>query len=102
MIFGCVVTDVIAFFIVVACAATIFHAQHAEITDVADAAKALRPFAGQFADDALCRGTGQCLADVGRDPAARHGLQRLRGLGFESGVDKRFSEARYSTGFTPC
>src|SRR3984957_6770139 len=31
VIFGCVVTDVIAFFIVVACAATIFHSQHREI-----------------------------------------------------------------------
>ena len=40
VIFGCVVTDVIAFFIVVACAATIFHSQHREIADVADAARA--------------------------------------------------------------
>ncbi len=46
VIFGCVVTDVIAFFIVIACAATIFHSQHREITDVAEAAKALVPFAG--------------------------------------------------------
>jgi Mn2+/Fe2+ NRAMP family transporter len=49
VIFGCIVTDVIAFFIVVACAATIFHTQHREITDVAEAAKALAPFAGRFA-----------------------------------------------------
>ena len=48
MIFGCIVTDVIAFFIVVACAATIFHSQHREITDVADAARALVPFAGKI------------------------------------------------------
>jgi len=49
VIFGCIVTDVIAFFIVVACAATIYHSQHREITDVADAARALVPFAGRFA-----------------------------------------------------
>jgi Mn2+/Fe2+ NRAMP family transporter len=35
VIFGCIVTDIIAFFIVVACAATIFHTQHREINDVA-------------------------------------------------------------------
>ena len=49
VIFGCIVTDVIAFFIVVACAATIYHTQHPEIEDVAEAAKALVPFAGKFA-----------------------------------------------------
>src|SRR5579872_5978680 len=49
VIFGCVVTDVIAFFIVVACAATIFHSKNPEITDPAQAALALAPFAGKFA-----------------------------------------------------
>ena len=49
VIFGCIVTDVIAFFIVVACGATIYHSQHRELTDVADAARALAPFAGKFA-----------------------------------------------------
>ena len=56
VIFGCIVTDVIAFFIVVACAATIFHSDHREITDVADAAKALAPFARKIRRDPLCRG----------------------------------------------
>ena len=49
MILGCVVTDVIAFFIVVACAATLFKSGHGEITDAAQAALALKPFAGEFA-----------------------------------------------------
>src|SRR5579863_3046235 len=49
VIMGCIVTDVIAFFIVVACGATIYHSNHPEITDVAQAALALRPFAGKFA-----------------------------------------------------
>ncbi len=49
VILGCIVTDVIAFFIVVACAATLFKSGHKEITDAAEAALALKPFAGKFA-----------------------------------------------------
>ena len=81
VIFGCVVTDVIAFFIVVACAATIFHTQHPEIDDVAEAAQGAGPVRGQIRNAAVCRGLDQRLADVGRDPATRHFLQRLRGHG---------------------
>src|SRR5580704_6941441 len=47
VIIGCIVTDVIAFFIVVACAATLYKNGHGEINDAAEAAQALKPFAGQ-------------------------------------------------------
>ena len=68
VIFGCVVTDIIAFFIVVACAATIFHSQHREINDVAEAARALAPFAGKFASaNTPSRWRAICLP-VGRSP----------------------------------
>ena len=62
VIFGCIVTDVIAFFIVVACAATIFHSQRPQrlITDVADAASA-GAFAGKFTAIPVRRGTGKML-----------------------------------------
>jgi len=45
------VTDpqLVAFFIVVACAATLFKSGHGEINDAAEAAIALKPFAGEFA-----------------------------------------------------
>src|SRR5689334_14198068 len=49
VITGCIITDVIAFFIVVACGATIYHSNHQQINDVAQAARALAPFAGKFA-----------------------------------------------------
>src|SRR5476651_311338 len=49
VIIGCIVTDVIAFFIVVACAATLYQSGHRNISDPAEAAVALRPFAGRFA-----------------------------------------------------
>src|SRR5262249_26007828 len=62
VIFGCVVTDVIAFFIVVACAATLFQSGHGEIKDAADAAIGLKPFAGRFA--ALLFGLGLVNASL--------------------------------------
>ena len=77
VIFGCIVTDVIAFFIVVACAATIFHTQHREITDVAEAAKALAPFAGQLRCHVVRRRPGECFADVRRHSASGDRIQHL-------------------------
>ena len=94
VILGCVVTDVIAFFIVVACAATLFRSGHGEINDAAEAAVALRPFAGQFAS--LLFGLGLINASVLSAailPLAT-AYNVCEGLGFESGVDKRFTEAR--------
>jgi NRAMP (natural resistance-associated macrophage protein)-like metal ion transporter len=93
VILGCIVTDVIAFFIVVACAATIYQSDHREITDVAEAAKALAPFAGHFA--ALLFGVG--LINASLMSAAILPLATTynicEGLGFESGVNNRFKEA---------
>jgi NRAMP (natural resistance-associated macrophage protein)-like metal ion transporter len=49
VIVGCIITDVVAFFIIVACAATIYVSGHREIKDAADAALALQPLAGHAA-----------------------------------------------------
>ena len=94
VILGCIVTDVIAFFIVVACAATLFKTGHGEIHDAAEAALALRPFAGKFA--AALFGVGlvnASLLSAAILPLAT-AYNVCEGLGFESGVDKRFSDAR--------
>jgi len=106
VIFGCVVTDVIAFFIVVACAATIFHTQHPEIEDVAEAAKALVPFAGKFAMMLFAAGLiNASLMSAAILPLATS-YNICEGMGFESGIDKRFGEAKifYSlfTGLIVC
>jgi Mn2+/Fe2+ NRAMP family transporter len=94
VIFGCIVTDVIAFFIVVACAATIFHSQHREITDVAEAARALAPFAGKFASMLFAVGlVNASLMSAAILPLATS-YNICEGLGFESGIDKRFGEAK--------
>ena len=49
VILGCVFTDVVAWFIIVACAATLYAAGHHDIASAADAAQALRPLAGEYA-----------------------------------------------------
>jgi Mn2+/Fe2+ NRAMP family transporter len=93
VITGCIVTDVIAFFIVVACGATIYHSNHQEITDVAQAAMALKPFAGQFASLLFAVGLiNASLLSAAILPLATS-YNICEGLGFESGIDKRFSEA---------
>ncbi len=49
VILGCLFTDVVAWFIVVACAATLYVHGIRQIRDGADAAQALRPLAGEYA-----------------------------------------------------
>src|SRR5258708_28929156 len=93
VIVGCIVTDVIAFFIVVACAATIYKAGGGEIKDAADAAMALKPFAGQFASALFAVGlvNASLLAAAILPLATAYNI--CEGLGFESGIERRFSEA---------
>jgi NRAMP (natural resistance-associated macrophage protein)-like metal ion transporter len=93
VIVGCIVTDVIAFFIVIACGATIYHSDHPEITDVAQAAVALAPVAGKFAALLFAVGlVNASLLSAAILPLATS-YNICEGLGFESGIDKRFSEA---------
>jgi len=93
VITGCIVTDVIAFFIVVACGATIYHSNHPAIEDVGQAALALRPFAGKFASLLFAAGLiNASLLSAAILPLATS-YNVCEGLGFESGIDKRFSEA---------
>lgn len=93
VIFGCIITDVVAFFIILACAATLYPAGIHNINDAAEAAYALKPLAGQWA--ALLFAIG--LVNAGLLSAAILPLATAynicEGLGFESGVNKKFSEA---------
>jgi Mn2+/Fe2+ NRAMP family transporter len=93
VIVGCIVTDVIAFFIVIACGATIYHTDHPEISDVGQAAAALAPVAGKFAALLFAVGlVNASLLSAAILPLATS-YNICEGLGFESGIDKRFSEA---------
>src|SRR5438067_8528419 len=93
VILGCIITDVIAFFIMVACAATLHSTGQHEITDAAQAAVALRPLAGKYASLLFAIGLiNASLLSAAILPLAT-AFNICEGLGFESGVNRRFSEA---------
>ncbi|MGQ9634879.1 MAG: Nramp family divalent metal transporter [Bryobacteraceae bacterium] len=94
VIVGCIITDVVAFFIVVACAATIHKAGLGALEDPAEAAVALRPFAGEFASFLFGLGlvNASVLSAAILPLATAYNI--CEGLGFESGVDKSFGEAK--------
>jgi Mn2+/Fe2+ NRAMP family transporter len=93
VILGCIVTDVIAFFIMVACAATLYVSGNHNITDVAEAAKALAPLAGRWAALLFAVGlVNAALLSAAILPLAT-AYNICEGLGVESGINKKFSEA---------
>jgi NRAMP (natural resistance-associated macrophage protein)-like metal ion transporter len=93
VILGCIITDVVAFFIVLACAATLYASGIHNISDPADAAAALKPLAGQWAFLLFAIG----LVNAGVLSAAILPLATAynicEGLGIESGINKKWSEA---------
>ena len=93
VISGCIITDVVAFFIVLACAATLYPAGIHNISDAAEAADALKPLAGQWAALLFAVGlVNASLLSAAILPLAT-AYNICEGLGFESGINKRFSEA---------
>jgi NRAMP (natural resistance-associated macrophage protein)-like metal ion transporter len=93
VIFGCVFAVVVAWFIVVACAATLYSHGHREIRDAADAAQALRPLAGDSAYILFAAGLFNASLFAASILPISTAYTVCEGLGFESGVDKKFSEA---------
>jgi Mn2+/Fe2+ NRAMP family transporter len=93
VILGCFVTDIVAFFIVVSCGATLYLSGARDITDAADAAVALKPLVGQFASLLFVAGlVNAALLSAAILPLATT-YNICEGLGVESGINKRFSEA---------
>jgi Mn2+/Fe2+ NRAMP family transporter len=92
---GCFFTDIVAWFIVVACAATLFASGNRDIKDAADAAYALKPLAGQYASILFAVGLFNASLFAASILPLSTAYTVCEGLGFESGVDKKFSEARF-------
>ena len=90
---GCLFTDVVAWFIIVACAATLFAHGHTQIRDGADAAQALRPLAGDYAYILFAAGLLNASVFAASILPLSTAYTVCEGLGLESGVDKRFREA---------
>jgi Mn2+/Fe2+ NRAMP family transporter len=93
VILGCVFAVVVAWFIIVACAATLHTAGRTEIRDAADAAQALRPLAGDYAYLLFAAGLFNASLFAASILPISTSYAVCEGLGFESGLDKRFHEA---------
>ncbi len=93
VIAGCFFTDIVAWFIVVACAATLFVAGHHEIRDAAEAASALAPLAGKYASILFAVGLFNASLFSASILPISTAYTVCEGLGFESGVGKKFREA---------
>jgi NRAMP (natural resistance-associated macrophage protein)-like metal ion transporter len=92
VIVGCILTDVVAFFIIVSCAAAIWAHGPKDINDAADAAVALKPF-GRYAYLLFSAGLFNASFFAACILPLSTVFTVCEGLGFESGVDKRFGEA---------
>ena len=93
VILGCLFTDIVAWFIIVACAATLYAKGHTEITTAADAAQALRPLAGEYAYLLFAAGLFNASLFAASILPISTSYAVCEGLGFESGLDKKFHEA---------
>ena len=93
VILGCIIVDVVAFFIIVACAATIFASGHQQINNAADAALALQPLAGRAASALFALGLCNASLFAASILPLATAYTVCEGLGFESGIDKRPHEA---------
>jgi NRAMP (natural resistance-associated macrophage protein)-like metal ion transporter len=87
-----VVTSVVAFFIVVACAGTIYRVEPRDIKDAADAALAMKPF-GSYAYLLFAAGLFNASLFAACILPLSTAYSVCEGLGFESGVNRRFREA---------
>jgi Mn2+/Fe2+ NRAMP family transporter len=90
---GCVFTDIVAWFIIVACAATLYAHGYRNVTDAKDAAQALHPLAGDYAYILFALGLFNASLFAASILPLSTAYTVCEGLGFESGVGKKFSEA---------
>jgi Mn2+/Fe2+ NRAMP family transporter len=95
VITGCIFTDVVAWFIIVACAATLYIHGYRDIKYAADAAQALKPLAGQYAYILFAVGLFNASLFAASILPLSTAYTVCEGLGFESGVDQKFSEAPF-------
>ena len=93
VIIGCLFAAIVAWFIVVACAATLHAVGKYDIENGADAAQALRPLAGRWASLLFAAGLFNASLFAASILPISTAYAVCEGLGFESGLDKRFDEA---------
>jgi NRAMP (natural resistance-associated macrophage protein)-like metal ion transporter len=92
VIVGCMMTSVIAFFIIVACAGAIYSVRPRDIQDASEAALGLRPF-GEYAFLLFSAGLFNASIFAACILPLSTAYSVCEGLGFEAGVNKRMREA---------
>jgi NRAMP (natural resistance-associated macrophage protein)-like metal ion transporter len=95
VIVGSFFTDIVAWFIIVACAATLFVHGLGAIQVPADAAEAMKPLAGQYAFILFAAGLFNASLFAASILPLSTAYTVCEGLGFESGLDKNFREAPF-------
>ncbi len=92
VVVGCIMTDVVAFFIVVACAGAIWSVRPRDVDTAAEAALALKPF-GEYAFALFSAGLLNASVFAATILPLSTAYTVCEGLGFETGIDKRMREA---------
>ena len=93
VLIGSIFAPLVAAFIIIACAATLNRAGHPMINDAADAARALGPLAGKYAFILFGAGLFNASLFAASILPLSTAYTVCEGLGFESGLDKKFKEA---------
>lgn len=99
VIVGSIFTDVVAWFIIVACAATLYTHGMRNIGEASDAADAMKPLAGQYAFILFAAGLFNASLFAACILPLSTAYTVCEGLGLESGLDKGFKEARFFYSF---
>jgi Mn2+/Fe2+ NRAMP family transporter len=92
-ILGCLFAIVVAFFVTVACAATL-HPQGIHVHDAKEAAEALRPLAGPYCSTLFAVGLLNASLFAASILPLSTAYYVCEGMGWERGLDRRFSEAK--------
>jgi len=90
---GCLMTDIVAYFIIVACGATLYLHHIYAITDASQAALALAPFGPRLAEILFAVGLLNASLFAGSVLPLSTAYTVCEALGFESGVGRKFREA---------
>lgn len=93
IVVGCVITVVVAFFIMVACASTL-HPAGIEINAAKDAALSLKPLAGNLASQVFAFGLFIASIFSATILPLATAFFVCEAFGFEAGIDKKWDEAR--------
>ncbi len=93
IVVGCIVTVVVAFFIMVACGSTLYP-NKIPINEASDAAVALKPLAGALASQVFSFGLFVASVFSATILPLATSFYVCEAFGFESGIDKKWDEAK--------